>query len=388
MTASKASPSVPIIAMAVATGMGVANIYYNQPMLGLVEHDLPGTTTALLPTVTQLGYALGLILLVPLGDLVERRRLIVVQFVVLAAALGFIAVAPSAGLLLLAAFAVGITATVAQQIVPFAATLAPPDKRGAVVGTVMSGLLCGILFSRTLAGVVAAHWGWRAMFGVAVPLALVAGGMMALRLPVSRPAGGLRYPALIGSLLDLWRDHPALRIGALTQALLFASFSVFWSMLALHLQEPRFALGAGVAGLFGVIGMVGVAAAPIAGRVADRHGPRPAIVAGAVIALLSWLIFWAWNTLAGLVVGVILLDLGVQIALISNQHVIFALVPHARARLNTVFMTVMFLGGAAGSLAAAFGWAHGGWSGVALVGLVASAGAVAIQLSRMLRGQS
>jgi len=376
---------VPTLAMAAATGMAVANIYYNQPMLGLIEHDMPGALSAMLPTVTQLGYAVGLVVVVPLGDLVERRRLIVAQFVVLALALALMTVAPSAWLLLVAAAAVGAAATVAQQIVPLAATLAPTERRGAVVGSVMSGLLCGILLSRTVSGLVGAHAGWRVMFGLAVPLALFAGGLMAVRLPVSRPAGGLRYRDLIGSLGELWRAYPELRSGALSQGLLFGAFSIFWSVLALHLQEPRFALGSGAAGLFGVIGVVGVGAAPLAGRVADRHGSRPLIVAGAVTVLVSWLVFYVWNALAGLVVGVILLDFGVQVALVSNQHVVYALRPEARARLNTVFMSVMFVGGALGSFAAALAWAKGGWHAVAITGLVAAAGAVLIQLDQTRR---
>ena len=376
---------VPTLAMAAATGMAVANIYYNQPMLGLIEHDMPGALSAMLPTVTQLGYAVGLVVVVPLGDLVERRRLIVAQFVVLALALALMTVAPSAWLLLVAAAAVGAAATVAQQIVPLAATLAPTERRGAVVGSVMSGLLCGILLSRTVSGLVGAHAGWRVMFGLAVPLALFAGGLMAVRLPVSRPAGGLRYRDLIGSLGELWRAYPELRSGALSQGLLFGAFSIFWSVLALHLQEPRFALGSGAAGLFGVIGVVRVGAAPLAGRVADRHGSRPLIVAGAVTVLVSWLVFYVWNALAGLVVGVILLDFGVQVALVSNQHVVYALRPEARARLNTVFMSVMFVGGALGSFAAALAWAKGGWHAVAITGLVAAAGAVLIQLDQTRR---
>ena len=376
---------VPTLAMAAATGMAVANIYYNQPMLGLIEHDMPGALSAMLPTVTQLGYAVGLVVVVPLGDLVERRRLIVAQFVVLALALALMTVAPSAWLLLVAAAAVGAAATVAQQIVPLAATLAPTERRGAVVGSVMSGLLCGILLSRTVSGLVGAHAGWRVMFGLAVPLALFAGGLMAVRLPVSRPAGGLRYRDLIGSLGELWRAYPELRSGALSQGLLFGAFSIFWSVLALHLQEPRFALGSGAAGLFGVIGVVGVGAAPLAGRVADRHGSRPLIVAGAVTVLVSWLVFYVWNALAGLVVGVILLDFGVQVALVSNQHVVYALRPEARARLNTVFMSVMFVGGALGSFAAALAWAKGGWHAVAITGLVAAAGTVLIQLDQTRR---
>ncbi|WP_428334671.1 MFS transporter [Novosphingobium sp.] len=376
---------VPTLAMAAATGMAVANIYYNQPMLGLVERDMPGPLAAMLPTVTQLGYALGLVLILPLGDLVERRRLIVVQFGVLALALALVAAASTAWLLLVAAAAVGAAATVAQQIVPLAATLAPAERRGAVVGSVMSGLLCGILLSRTVSGLVAAHAGWRVMFGLAVPIALFAGGLMAVRLPVSRPESALRYRALIASLAELWRAYPELRSGALSQGLLFGAFSIFWSVLALHLQEPRFAMGSAAAGLFGVIGVVGVAAAPLAGRIADRHGSRPMIVAGAVTVLLSWLIFFVWNALAGLVLGVILLDFGVQVALVSNQHVIYALRPEARARLNTVFMTVMFLGGALGSFVAALAWANGGWHAVAGAGAIAASGAVLIQLRQSYR---
>jgi predicted MFS family arabinose efflux permease len=372
---------LPTFAMAAAAGIAVANIYYNQPMLGLVERDVPGGLTAMLPTVTQLGYALGLVAIVPLGDLVERRRLIAVQFVVLAAMLALISVAPTPALLLVAALGVGAASTVAQQVVPLAATLARPERRGAVVGAVMSGLLCGILLSRTVAGFVSVHFGWRAMFAMAVPVALAAAAMMALRLPHSRPEAGPRYPALIASLAHLWREFAELRSGALSQAMLFGAFSAFWSVLALHLQEPRFGLGAGTAGLFGVIGVVGVAAAPMAGRVADRHGPRPMIVAGALVVLAAWLVFDLWDRLAGLVVGVVLLDFGVQVALVSNQHVVYALRPEARARINTVFMTVMFLGGATGSLLAAFGWAHGGWGSVAIAGLALSALAVLIQIS-------
>lgn len=385
---SSAAPALPTLAMAVATGMGVANIYYNQPMLGLIERDMPGTLSAMLPMVTQLGYALGLVLLVPLGDLLERRRLIVTQFMALAVALGLIAAAPNALLLLVAAAAVGALSTVAQQIVPFAAHLASPEKRGAVVGTVMSGLLAGILLSRTLAGVISAHAGWRAMFVLAVPVALLAGALMRWRLPRSRPEAGLGYGALLISMEKLWREFADLRIGAITQGLIFGSFSVFWSMLALHLQEPRYGLGAATAGLFGVIGLVGVAAAPLAGRVADKHGPRPMIVAGALIVLLGWLVLRLWDALGGMVVGVILLDFGVQIALISNQHIVYALRPEARSRLNTVFMSVMFLGGALGSAGAAWAWQHGGWAGVSLTGLVAAGGAAAVQLifARKIRG--
>ncbi|QWT21293.1 MFS transporter [Bacillus sp. NP157] len=374
-----------LFAMALAAGLAVASIYYNQPMLGVMSGDLhDARVSGWIPTLTQLGYAVGLLFLLPLGDMLERRRLIVVQFGVLAVALVVMALAPGVAVLALASVLVGAAATVAQQIVPFAAILSAPEKRGAAIGTVMSGLLTGILLSRTLAGIVSSVAGWRAMFWLAVPLAVLGAVLMARSLPSHHPARKLRYGDLLSSLVHLWRNEPVLRKAAATQALLFASFSAFWTTLALRLAEPPLNLGAASAGLFGIVGAVGVAMAPVAGRVADRRGPAPVIALGAAATIVAWLVFGFWSSLVGLIVGVIVLDFGVQISLVSNQHLIYGLHPEYKSRLNTLFMTTMFVGGAIGSLLAATAWAHGGWKAVCVLGGVMPIGALLLSDARRL----
>ncbi len=368
-------------AMAVAAGVAVANIYYNQPMLGLLARDLgrPGLT-GWVPVVTQLGYAAGLFLLVPLGDLADRRRLVVAQFVLLGAACAAVAAAPTAAAVVAASLVLGAASTVAQQVVPFAASLAPPSRRGRVVGAVMAGVLGGILLSRTLAGAVAARAGWRAVFWLGSPLALGAAGLMAALLPRGGAPSALRYGEALASVARLWRDEAALRRATAVQAALFASFTAFWTALALHLEGPHYRLGADAAGLFGLVGTVGVLAAPLAGRAADRKGPGPVIALGAALTALSWLSFAFWGALPGLVVGVVALDFGVQGALVSNQHVVFSLRPDARNRINTVFMTGMFLGGALGSAAAGAAWSFGGWPGVCAGGALLALAGLALEL--------
>jgi predicted MFS family arabinose efflux permease len=355
--------------MSAAAGIAVANIYYNQPMLGIIERDFAGSDmTGLIPTATQLGYAISLFLFLPLGDLMDRRRLIVVQFGILGFSLVLAAIAPTALLLVVASLLVGASATVAQQIVPLAASLAAPEKRGATIGTVMGGVLTGILLSRTVGGFVGSHLGWREMFWIAAPVALAASVVMAAVLPRNRPDTNIRYGKALKSLVEIWRNEPALRRSTVLQAALFASFSAFWTILALRLEEPVFNLGADVAGLFGIVGAIGILAAPLAGKLADRRGPDLVICLGALLTLGSWLLLGLWATIPGLVAGVVLLDFGVQSALVSNQHVIYSLRPEACSRLNTIFMSGMFIGGAIGSAGATLVWNAFGWNGVSIFG--------------------
>jgi len=371
-----------ILTMAVVCGIAVANNYYNQPMLGIMKREFPDSIwVGFVPTATQVGYAVGLFALVPLGDLMDRRKLIVGQLLLLGAASLAASLAPTALTLVIASLFVGVFSTAAQQIVPFAAALATPENRGATIGTVMAGLLGGILLSRVLAGFVATYAGWREMFALGLPMALGAAVAMAATLPRDHPHSEMAYGAAIKSLLHLWNAEPVLRRASLMQAAMFASFSAFWTILAYHLEEPPFHLGAGAAGLFGIAGIAGVLAAPFAGRLADRRGSELVLSLSAALMLASWFVFGFWGSLIGLIVGVIALDLAAQSAIISNQHLIYALRPEARNRLNTVFMTAMFIGGATGSIGAMFAWEHGGWNAVCGFGALLALAALFFQRS-------
>jgi predicted MFS family arabinose efflux permease len=372
------------LVMAIACGMTVANIYYNQPMLGLMENAFLGRSSLIgfVPTVTQLGYAAGLLLLVPLGDRIERRRLILIQILALAISLAGTALAPNAWSLLLASALVGVTSSVAQQILPFAAELAAPDRRGATIGTVMSGLLCGILFSRVLAGSVGEHYGWRAMFWLGLFLAVALGALLAFVLPRRHPKMQANYAALLRSLVTIWWEEPKLRQATMIQACVFGSFSALWTTLALHL-DSRYHFDAQIAGLFGFVGAAGVMFAPIAGKIGDRKGPRFVIGFATIVMVVSWALLGLWNMIAGMVVGVIVLDFGAQSAQVSNQHVIHGLRPEARNRLNAILMGGMFIGGAAGSAWSSLAWRFAGWPAVCALGAVSAILASCIHVRRI-----
>ena len=369
--------------LSASTGLAVASIYYAQPMLALLAETQQASPSAvgLVPTLTQLGYAAGILLLTPLGDRFDRRRVIGVKKLLLVAALLASALAPSLPLLVAASFAVGLLATVAQDIVPAVATLAPAARRGRAVGTVMTGLLLGILLSRVVSGVVAGQWGWRAMFGLAAGAMTVVAAVLLWRLPRFTPTTTLPYPALLASLLTLWRRHAALRRAAFAQGLLAVAFSAFWSTLAVWLHAPPFGLGSAAAGAFGLAGAAGALAAPLAGRLSDRHGPQGVAGLGAALVFGSFLTLLALPALgrgAGLwLVSLAALgfDLGVQASLIAHQTIVYGLDPEARSRLNATFFTVVFIGMATGSVLGSLLLDHAGVR--AVFGLSALAAAAA-----------
>ncbi|MBF5043214.1 MFS transporter [Aggregicoccus sp. 17bor-14] len=373
--------------MAAASGATVANLYYNQPLLGEIGRSLGASDASLglLPTLTQVGYAVGMLFIVPLGDSLERRRVVVTMTLLVSLALVGTALAPSMPLMVLAGFAVGLTTVVPQLLIPFAASLAPAETRGRVVGTVMSGLLIGILLSRTASGFVGTHAGWRAMFWMAAALMLATALLLRFTLPAQPPAEHLPYPALMRSLGQLAREEPVLRRSALLGSLSFGAFSVFWSTLALHLHALPGHYTPQVAGLFGVVGVAGAVAAPLVGRYADaRGGGTRAINAAALGALLLSFVTFALlsRSLWGIALGVVLLDLGAQANHIANQTRVYALRPEARSRLNTLYMVTYFAGGALGSWAGTAAWGRWGWWGVCGAGALFCLAALALLASR------
>lgn len=377
-----------VLLMAAGAGFSVASLYYNQPMLGLLGPDLHADagTAGLVPTLTQLGYALGILLLSPLGDRYDRRRIILVKALFLALALLMSGLAPSVDWLLSASLATGVAAAMAQDIVPGAATLAPETRRGKVVGTVMTGLLLGILLSRVVSGLVADYFGWRVMYASAALGILVIAAGIWRGLPGFTPTTHLSYGRLLSSLTTLWLRYGALRRAALAQGLLSMGFSAFWSTLAVMLRT-HYGMGAADAGLFGLAGAAGALAAPLAGRLADRHGPQLVTRLGsglttlsfAAMALLPLLSPTAQLTLIAL--SAIGFDFGIQASLVAHQTIVYGIEPGARSRLNALLFTGMFIGMALGSAMGSVVLVQWDWAGVVSFATAAAFAALLVRLS-------
>ncbi|MGX9733623.1 MFS transporter [Janthinobacterium aestuarii] len=378
------APRGKILMMAVIAGAVITNIYCTQPILPLIQSGLGVDLAAvnLVAGAALLGFATGLALLLPLGDRVDRRTLVLGQI-----ALAFVcalaaALAPGIWPLIGASFGLGIVSCVPQQLVPLAASMSPPAERGRSVGTVVSGIMVGILLGRTVAGVVGEAWGWRAVYAMEAAFMVPVWIAAAALLPRGKPGSQLSYLGLLASLWPLARDHRPLREAMLIQALLWACFNAFWVNLASLLANGPWHLGSAWAGAFGIIGAAGALAATVGGRATDRLGSRTVIGLSIAIVTLSYLLLaGAASSLALLVIGVIVLDIGVQAALVANQTRAFAVDPAAQGRINSLYMTATFIGGAAGVAVSGWLMQRFGWTGVAVFGVVLGLLAGAIHLA-------
>lgn len=369
--------------MAAGSGLVVANNYYNQPLLGKIADafHISEAKASAVSVLTQAGYAVGLLFIIPLGDMMRRKRLILTDFVLIFFVLLLAALAPNIHILMIASFLIGLTSVVPQLFVPMAAHLARPEERGKAIGTVMSGLLIGILCSRTLSGFVGEHLGWRAMFFIAAGMMVVLWVALLILLPEVYPDYRGSYKELMKSLIIYIKTEPSLRLASIRGGLGFAGFGAFWTSLVFLLQGPPFHSGSDVAGAFGLIGAGGALAASVVGRISDKMNKRRLISITTAMMVAAWVIFGLSATsMPGLILGVILLDLGLQSTHIANQTIIFALHPEARNRLNTVYMVSYFVGGATGTFLAGQAWTLWKWQGVVGVGLTVSTLALLVHL--------
>lgn len=369
------SPAL-ILLMSVATGLAVASNYYAQPLLDTIAHafNLSASSAGFIVTAAQLGYAAGLLFLVPLGDMFERRMLIVTMTLLAAGGMLITASSQSLSMMILGTALTGLFSVVAQILVPLAATLASPEKRGKVVGTIMSGLLLGILLARTVAGLLASLGGWRTVYWVASVLMVIMALALWRGLPKVKQENHLNYLQLLASVFTLFTQDKLLRTRALLGCFTFANFSILWTSMAFLLASPPFNYSEGVIGLFGLAGAAGALGARPAGGLADKGKSHLTTSSGLVLLLLSWAAIWYGHaSVLALIVGILVLDLTVQGVHITNQTVIYRVKPEARNRLTAGYMTSYFIGGAAGSLISASAWQHAGWAGVCTIGAIMAA---------------
>lgn len=375
---STAASRAPLPFLGLACAVGVSTMYYNQPLLLDMGHTYGAAAgrTGFVAVATQVGYALGLLFFVPLGDLLERRALMMRMFGAVAVALVLVALAPTLGWLIAGSALIGVFASVTHVVLPIAPDLVSDEQRGRAIGIVMTGLLLGILLARTFAGWVSHITGWRSVFLVAAAINAAFVPLLWRKMPKLPPKQKLRYADAMKSLWTLYRTQPLLRESSELGALVFASFSCFWTTLAFMLYS-HYGLGAGVAGTFGVVGAAGAMVAPIAGRMSDKHGSRWVVSAGISLLAVSYLLLWGEESarlstalhMVLLIIGVVVLDMGAQMTQVANQTRIFGLDASARSRLNTVYMTVYFSGAAVGSALATVAWVHWQWTGVSVLAL-------------------
>ncbi len=362
-----------VILMAVACGICVANLYYMQPLLSELAgtFHLSQTAAGFVLTVTQIGYALGLFLFVPLGDMTENRSLIMKMLIIVTIALFAVSISLNYPMLVLASFIMGITTIIPQLLIPFAAHLADEKERGKIIGTLMSGLLMGVLISRTFSGVVGGILGWRTVYIAAAVAMIVLMILIWKMLPKNIPKSDISYRKLILSIWPLIKKERVIRDTAINGALMFGSFSIFWTTLIFLLETPIYNMGAQQAGLLGLVGISGIFAAFAVGKVADKRDPKFMVGIGIIIVFTAYICFLLFGTiLVGLIAGLILLDVGTQVTTVSNQARIHAMRDEVRNRNNMILMTSFFIGGAIGSFFGGVSWQYFGWTGVCELGII------------------
>ncbi|WP_026889500.1 MFS transporter [Clostridium beijerinckii] len=364
---------VLILVMSIACGLTVANLYYIQPLLGDIAKTfhVDQLSIGFAAMLTQIGYAIGMIFILPLGDIKEKRNLIVIVLLCSIISLMSMFFSSNIYILTISSFAVGFTSIIPQLIIPLAAQLSNPQQRGQTIGTIMSGLLIGILLSRTVSGILGSYLGWRTVYLIAAIMMFALMLILRKLIPLCNPISDIKYSELLKSMIHLIKTEPILRESSINGALMFSAFSAFWTSLIFLLESSHYNMGAEAAGLLGLVGVSGALAAPLVGKVADKRGSRFAIGICIVVVIVSYLSFFLFGfKIWGLVLGVILLDLGVQSCNVSNQARVHSLNEETRNRLNTIYMVSFFLGGAFGSFLGSYSYSHFGWYGVCTFGII------------------
>ncbi|XID75241.1 MFS transporter [Alkanindiges sp. WGS2144] len=373
-----------VMLMAFTTGVVVASNYYAQPLLHSIADyfDLSYSSAGVIVTVAQLAYALGLVLLVPLGDLFEQRRLMVVMLLLSTSGLIISALSLNIWMLFIGTAITSFFSVVAQVIVPFGAALASPQQRGQVVGTIMSGLLLGILLARTVAGFLSEIGDWRSIYWFAAVVILLTTMLLYRTLPQRQQHAGLNYLQLLATIFRFFKTEKIFLWRSVMGGLIFACFGVLWTPLAFLLAEPPYGYSNSIIGLFGLAGVAGALAATSAGKMVDQGRSREATTLGCILLIASWIpVYFGAHSVMALVLGIIVLDLCVQLVHVVNQNIIYQINPEARNRLNAGYMLSYFIGGALGSLISAWMYQHYGWAGVSVMGFVLSSMALAVWLA-------
>lgn len=366
-------PSSLLWTLAIISGVTVANIYYNQPLLNLISRDLGISefTANLIAMCSQVGYALGLLFIIPLGDLYRRRNIIVVNISILIVSLLVIALAPNIHLILIASLLTGTCSVIPQIFMPLAAQFSTPDTKGRNVGIILSGLLTGILASRVVSGIAGEYMGWRFIYFVAAGLMAVCLVVIMRILPDIPSNFRGSYLSLMKSLYSIFRQYPQLRISSLRAAFSFGSFLAMWSCMAFKMEQAPFFAGNNIIGMLGLCGIAGALTASSVGRYINKLGVRRLTYIGCLLNISAWVLLYVGQySYAGIIAGILLIDIGMQCIQLSNQTTAFALCPQASNRINTIFMTTYFIGGSAGTFLAGTFWQYFGWAGVVCTGIV------------------